>query len=183
MPKYLQFSIIETQKSYHRQQRSCYSPMLTCFEMQCFLFWEGHSLLPTLTSSWRTVSLLEDSAPPSHFLSHFPGFPHTPKQTGSHPSSCSPVQMDLGALSILYYNRFCSCLSPQSDGEQLSSFYLISLSSVWHTRVAQFIFIGGGGNENTKKLTRIRPLPLLPRDCSIISQSFIFIMELLDGNP
>jgi len=121
MPKYLQFSIIETEKSYHQQQKSCSSPMLIRFEMQCFPFLKGPSLLPTLTSSWRIVSLLENSAQPSHFLSHFPDFPHNPTQTGF---LCRWLLEHRGHCTAINFVHVCLL-------NQMVSNWVPSTSSVW----------------------------------------------------
>ena len=87
----------------------------------CFALFAGFSLLPTLTSSWRIVSLLEDSAQPSPFLSHFPDFPHNAKQTGS---LCRWLLQRRGHCIAINFVHVCLL-------NQMVSNSVPSTSSVW----------------------------------------------------
>lgn len=107
--------------------------MLTCFGMQCFLFLESPSLLPTLTSAWRT-------APPAWRFNSITSFSIISSLT----SPIALSRLDHTHLHttlcrwLLEHQAHCTAInfvqvSLPPDGEQLSSFYFVSpaVSGTW----------------------------------------------------
>ena len=119
------------------------------------------------------------------FYHIFPDLPHSPKQTGSHPSSHNPVQMAIGAPSTVYCNQFCAGLSPTRWWA--TEFLLLhQSSSIWHMGVAQHMFAGQKKKKMNRQTNWLELVSVPPPSHPEIvpnTTTIFFIMEILDGNP